>query len=72
MHAATLQEATGLADVRVLTPLAPSVDFARLLVPLIRRAEREAGWSVPEDDLQQHVERELRAAGHRLVAGGPS
>ena len=72
VHAATLQSATGLDDVRVLTPLAPSVDFARLLVPLIRRAEREAGWSVPEDDLQQHVERELRAAGHRLVVGGPS
>jgi protoheme ferro-lyase len=69
VQAATLQEQAGLADVRVVSALAPSIDFARLLVQLIRRAEREAGWSVPEDDLRKHVEQELRDAGHPLVTG---
>jgi len=70
VHAATLEAQAQLAGVRVLAPLAPSIDFARLLTRLIRRAERDTGWSVPEDELRAHIETELRAAGHRLVAGG--
>lgn len=64
-----LEERTGLAAVRVLPPLAPGVDFARLLATLVRRAEREAGWTVPEDGVRREIEAELRAAGHRLVTG---
>ncbi|HCH65721.1 MAG: hypothetical protein CL927_14335 [Deltaproteobacteria bacterium] len=72
IQATDIQLQAQLSAVHVLPPLAPSPDFARLLAQLIRRAERGAGWHVPEDDLRQHVENELRAAGHRLVAGEAS
>jgi|GEM_PF-2627121 len=65
-----LEQATGIDKARVLLPLAPSVDFARLLATLVRKAERDAEWEVPEDDVRQDIEAELRAAGHRLIAGG--
>jgi hypothetical protein len=67
--ASTLKEQTDIETVRVLLPLAPSIDLARLLATLTRRAERAAGWAVPEDGVRREIESELRAAGHRLVSG---
>ena len=63
-----LEAETGIERVRILAPLAPSTDFARVLAQLVRKAEREAGWTVPEDTIQAEVEAELRAAGHPLIS----
>jgi protoheme ferro-lyase len=63
-----LSATTDVAHVRVLPPLAPSTDFARLLAQLVRAAEREAGWTVPEDEVRNDIEAELRAAGHRTLS----
>jgi len=57
----------GLQSIRTVAPLAPSADFARLLVPLVRRAERDAGWEVPEDDVRKAIVDELKNAGHPTI-----
>lgn len=65
---AMAQQAKLAAVVPVPTP-APSVELARLLVPLIRNAEQEAGWPVPEDDVARLVLEHLNEAGLPTVPG---
>jgi len=67
--ASALEDETPVERVRVLLPLAPSVELGRLLASLVRRSERAAGWTLPEDAVRREIESELRAAGHRLVSG---
>ncbi len=57
----------GLKTVSTIAPLAPSHDFARLLAPLVRAAEREAGWNVPEDGVRKAIVAELESAGHLTI-----
>jgi len=64
---ATLSDKVGLVTVRTIAPLAPSHDFARLLAPLVRHAEREAGWKVPEDGVRKAIVTELKSAGHPTI-----